>query len=153
MCLDFFIQKQSELGFKGDGRSFDPDADPSQSRIQVVVAPGGSGISTHVSDSCGLFGCYGPSRRNRVSLERGVNGSFSVTVSAYNSAAFGMAPAINARVLFQPDQRGGMSTSGERDHMPSLGIYHRVNGQWQAIQERPERGGFWLFPFMRNDRW
>lgn len=82
------------------------------------------------------------------------NGSFTVNSHAENSAVpLGLAPAIDASVTFMPNGEGGFSTSGNRDAMPSLGIYQRGGGQWTTLQERGERGGLYLFPFMPNDRW
>ena len=127
VCLDFFISQACEMGFKGDGRSFDADAPASASRIQIVVTS--DGVMTYmVSDSCGPVGCFPPRSDNDISLVKGTDGTFTVGVHAKNSAAFGLAPAIDASVTFTPTGTGGYTTSGSRDAMPSLGIYQRSNG-------------------------
>jgi hypothetical protein len=159
VCLDFFISKRSEMGFKGDGRGFEPNATPSQSRVQVVASGDGTITFGHVSGSCGPLGCsdplpFLPSLGNDITSEKHGNGSFTINVHAVNSAfPGGLAPAIDASVTFRPDGKGGFTTSGNRDAMPSLGIYQRVNGQWKPLQERGERGGPFLIPLLPNDKW
>lgn len=153
VCLDFFISKATEMGFRGDNRGFDANAPASASRLQVVVGPDGN-MTANVSGSCGPFGCKGPRSDNKISLTKGNNGSFIVNVRAKNSAVpGGLAPAIDASVIFTPNGKGGFTMSGDRDAMPSLGIYQRSGGKWTVLQERRERGGLFLFPFMPNDKW
>ena len=144
------------MGFRGDGRDFDRNAPASSSRVQVLISPAHS-VSLTASPSCGPLGCRAPSGSNSATLSEGKDGSFTVNVSAKNSAALGFAPAINAAVTFTPDGDGSYTTSGDRDEMPSLGIYQSTGGEWQKLIERPEKGnameGLWLFPIMPNDRW
>ncbi len=159
VCLDFFINPPSAGGFKGDGRDFDPNAPADQSRAQIVAAKDGTITWDNINGSCGPFGCeeaypYLPSIGNDVWSEKHGNGSFTVHLNAINSAfPLGLAPAINSEVTFRPDGNGGFSTSGNRDAMPHLGIYHRVNGEWKTLQERPARGALFLIPFFPNDKW
>ena len=162
VCLDFFIAAARAMGFGGDNRDFDANAPADKSRAQVVVNADGMLSSAHVSPSTGPLGGkhaalpFAPEGPNRTRVDRARDGSFTVTVSLKNSALpLGAGPAINASVTFTPDGRGGFTTSGNRDAMPSLGIYQRVNGRWQELPggRRPEKGGFHLMPFMPNDKW
>jgi uncharacterized protein RhaS with RHS repeats len=156
VCLDFFIQRSSVMGFLGDGRGFDRDAPPSSSRIQVLISPKHE-VNIIASPSCGPVGCRAPDQDNTATVSEGEGGSFTVKVSATNSAALGLAPAIDASVTFTPDGKGSYKTSGDRDKMPSLGVYQSNGTGWATIAERPERGGrlegLWLMPFFPNDRW
>ncbi len=151
VCLDFFIQDGQVLGSKGDGRSFDKNAGPNSSRLQVVVSPDGE-LSYNVSGSCTLVGCSGPSEKNNISVQQGENGSFTVNVEAYNSAMPG-APAINASVTFTPDGSGRYRTSGTRDAMPSLGIYQYRGGEKWILEQRPAKSPWHLIPGFPKDRW
>ncbi len=151
VCLDFFIQDGQVLGSKGDGRSFDKNAGPNSSRLQVVVSPDGE-LSYNVSGSCTLVGCSGPSEKNNISVQQGENGSFTVNVEAYNSAMPG-APAINASVTFTPDGSGRYRTSGTRDAMPSLGIYQYRGGEKWILAQRPAKSPWHLIPGFPKDRW
>ena len=156
VCLDFFIPGESDWGFKGDNRTFEADADTSQSRVQIVANDEGHITFVSVSPSCLGNACHAPypiniPAGNQVSSQSDGQGGFTVTVVAYNSAAFGVAAAIDAAVTFHPDG----TTSGVRDKMPALGIYRRVNGKWQEIQRRPEGddGPVNLFPWRLKDTW
>lgn len=166
VCLDFYIAAKSELGFKGNGRGTDPNARAENSKVQVVVSRDGKRLWGTVSGSCTTGGrCtppygFGP-RGNRLSSTVNSNGSFTVTVHAKNSAVpfipRELVPAIDAEVTFTPNGQGGFTTSGNRDAMPTLDIFQRVNGEWVQLPggqgHRPEAGGINLIPTRQNDRW
>lgn len=154
MCLDFFIDDANAGPFKGDNRTFDPNAPASASRIQVVASADGALKSATISESCSVWGCrppypMGPGQPNQVTSQSDGNGGFTITVTGANSAAFGRAPAINASVTFNADG----TTSGERDAMPALGVYRQSGGEWKPLQERYKAGAEFLIPGMPKDRW
>lgn len=100
------------------------------------------------------MGCFKPyplgiAGGNHVTTQKHAGGGFTIEVRAYNSAALGVAPAINASVTFKPDG----TTSGVRDAMPALGIYRQQQGEWKPLQERYQAGGLFLLPGMPKDRW
>jgi hypothetical protein len=158
ICLDFFIERKSVMGFRGDGRTFDRNAPPDASRMQVLIFPNHK-VTLNASQSCGPTGCHDPSSRNSAQLTEGSNGSFSVAVKGVNSAAWGAAPSVDATITFTPDGSGGFTTHGSRNQMPSLGMYESTGRGWDVIKggERPEHGGalegVYLYDFTRQDRW
>ena len=151
VCLDFFIKSKRSGLWKGDGRDFDPNAAPEQSRVQVVAGPGGISFE-HASESC-IRTCV-PSTVD-ATFTPGDNGSFTITVRATNKKrVLGLPnPAINATVTFTPNGSGGYTTSGNRDYMPSLGIYHRKNDMWVQLEARSGVAAVYLLPPMPNDKW
>jgi len=154
VCLDFFIQAATVLFWKGDGRDFDANASPDQSRVQIVANGNGILFKSN-SDSCRTSGGCTPSSLE-VTFTVGENGSFTISVTATNNSKLGgfiPNPSINASVTFTPYGVGGYTTAGNRDAMPSLGIYQRQNGAWSKLQERGERGGVFRFPPAPNDKW
>lgn len=152
VCLALFIQSESALGLKGDGRGFSSSSDPSQSRVWVHVNPGNQSVSVHVNPTCTTGGnCNAPLGSNQVNVSFGSDGGFTVSVNAKNSILPG--PAINGTFAFTPDGQGGYATSGNRDAFPSAEAYSWRSGQPTTLFQRPERSKAHLLPFMPNDRW
>jgi hypothetical protein len=154
VCLDFFIRQRWVGPFKGDGRDFDANAAPEQSRIQVVAAANGQVTFKHVSESCQPLRCFAPDPRNSITSTSSADGSFTITVIGYNSAMSRASP-IETSVTFTPDGAGGFSVSGDRRAMPNLGIYQRSGGAWQTLDERRAGvgGPIRLLPFYAEDTW
>jgi uncharacterized protein RhaS with RHS repeats len=137
-CLDLFIQSHAKaFPLAADGRGFDPDATPSQSRAQIVVDPSlGRAIST-ISSTClaGKIGCRAPrpmGSGNSVSMTAGKGGSFTLSFNLTNSIIGG--PDIDGSVTFTPDGQGGWATSGDVTAFPSNAFYERQDGKWVEVK-------------------
>jgi RHS repeat-associated protein len=152
VCIDLFIQAKRVGPLRGDGRTFDANAAPSQSRAQIVVAPGGKATTT-VSPSCVAgVGCNGPRSDNTVTTTQGANGSVTVDFNLKNSAVpFGASPDIDGSVTITPDGKGGVSASGNVSAYPSNAVYQRVDGKWQEIHRHTETTPIDLFDGMGRD--
>ena len=162
VCIDLFIAAASAGGFRGDNRTYDPNAAKDRSRVQVVLSKDGDIIDAHVSDT--HFGnttikAYplNVPGGNHITSTKYKNGAFTVTITAYNPgvsfAGLGFAPAIDAKITFFPDGKGGFTTNGRRDMMPSIGVYQRNNGGWTVLHESKEDSLFSLFPWMPQEIW
>ena len=152
VCVALFIQSESALGLKGDGRGFSSSSDPSQSRVFVHIDVANQTFSATSNPTCTTGGrCADPLSSNEVGVAFGADGGFTVSVNAKNSVMPG--PAINGSFSFTSDGRGGFTTSGNRDAFPSAEAYLWRGGQPTTLFQRPERTPFHLLPFMRNDRW
>jgi RHS repeat-associated protein len=152
VCVSLFISAPSALGLKGDARGFSSSSDPAQSRVWLHVDPAKKTFSAHANPSCTTGGrCAAALSSNQINVSFGANGGFTVSVNAKNSILPG--PSINGTFSFQPNGRGGFTTSGNRDAFPSAEAYLWRNGQASTLFQRTETSVLSLFGFMRNDRW
>jgi len=156
ICIDLFIQAATVWGFRGDNRGFNPDADRTQSRAQIIVDPADIGRSGLLENKSCLAGgwCEPPNKSNSFIVIPGVNGSFTVEWDLKDGAApYGLAPDIKGSITFTPDGSGGYETSGSVDRFPSWAIYQRTNGAWSELKRWNETTPFAMFDVWRNVNW
>ncbi len=166
LCIDFFIEGIFLNGFGlGDARGFDPNADYSQSRVQLyldpdteawevkwgctkLIVPGvpvGSSWQIHaVCDSATVFNPAEHVQRTPPDPE----GWRTVTVKFGNNACrwrwLPICPEpIDATIWFRPNPaaQGGYEVSFYRDSYPSMGVYSRnsSNTAWEVVKEDDQK--------------
>ena len=151
ICVSLFIQKESVLGLKGDGRDFSSNYEPEKSRFFVHIDIENQTAAIEVNETCTTGGrCEPASPKNEIGVSFGEDGEITLFFDAKNSVLPG--PAINGEIQFTPDGKGGFNTSGNRDAFPSAEAYLWKEGQPTMLFESQEKTPLHLFPFMPKDR-
>jgi hypothetical protein len=141
-------------GVAGDCRTFNADADWSQSRVQIYIDPA-SGLWEVEWNSTRFI--FGPEMRvyndfadvfrpSDVTVEpvEGSPGSFIVTARLQNNVCahfFVMCVPIDATVRFDPDpsKPGGYDVHFTRDAFPAIGTYMDGPSGFTTMKEDPQR--------------
>jgi hypothetical protein len=159
LCVALFIQPERvEAGLftlQGDGRSFDSNSDPAQSRGYAWISLAADQVEIHMNPSTYILPASvagheayletEASPRNQWSVSRGEQGEITVQYDLVVSGPLeqsGVAPHINGTVTFRPDGQGGYGASFERDGFPwAEAYYHDGKGKVQTIFQDPATRG------------
>lgn len=165
ICIDLWIKDSAVLGLKGDQRESDPEAQPRNSRAQIVITLNDVNQSYFtVSPSCVTISnknqCFPPlptgTGGNNVVINRSGDGSITVDFTLRTSAMtipgihIPLGPAINGYVRMTPTGNGRYAADVQRNQFPSMGIFAWINGQRIKIVEFNERNPFFLFDWVNK---
>lgn len=155
ICMALFIKPDRvEAGpftLHGDGRSFDNNSDPSQSRGYAWIGVGSDHVETHMNPStyiapASIVGHEGyitvdPSPQNHWLITRKENGDIMVQYDLVISGILdisGTAPHINGSVTFRPNEDGSYGYAFDRDGFPwAEAYYHDGKGNIQTLFNDP----------------
>jgi hypothetical protein len=160
MCIDFFIMDCWIAGFEGDCRNFDPNADYSNSRVQLYIDPTSRawevkyncsvaiipGDNTGPHTFCDSAQVFDPTRDVQTSPPD-ANGWYTVTVAFRNNACLWhgnpACPSIDATVKYRPNPLapGGYEVTWNRDGFPSMGVYiqHATDAGFDTAAEDAQK--------------
>jgi RHS repeat-associated protein len=173
LCVALFIQPdQVQAGpftLQGDGRTFDSDSDPSQSRGYAWISLNTDQVETHMNPSTYIFPASvvgheayletEASTQNQWVVNRGEHGEITVQYNLVVSGPLeqtGTAPHINGSITFRPDSKGNYTYAFERDGFPwAEAYYHDGQGGVQTIFQDSAVNGdpFDLFAIEPDLRW
>jgi RHS repeat-associated protein len=159
ICMALFIQPERVTAgvftLHGDGRSFDSNSDPAQSRGYAWISLASDQVEIHMNPSTYIFPASvagheayletAASPQNQWSVSRGEQGEITVHYDLVVSGPLeqsGVAPHINGSVTFRPDGQGGYDAAFERDGFPwAEAYYHDGKGKVQTIFQDPATRG------------
>ena len=155
ICVALFIAPQRidvpPITLHGDGRSFDSNSDPKASRGYAWIAVTSSKVKTHMNPSIYIFPASiagheayletEPSKRNTWVVKRSAGGTIDVEYNLVVSGPLdksGLAPHINGRMTFRPNEKGGYDSLFDRDGFPWAEAYYwNGKGKVQTIFRDP----------------
>jgi RHS repeat-associated protein len=159
ICMALFIEPaRVEAGLftlQGDGRSFDSNSDPAQSRGYAWISLAADQVEIHMNPSTYILPASvagheayletEASSQNRWTVRRGEQGEITVAYDLVVSGPLeqsGVAPHINGTVTFRPDGKGSYKALFERDGFPwAEAYYHDGKGKVQTIFQAPATRG------------
>jgi hypothetical protein len=141
VCVDLWIEAETVNGLRGDGRPLDPDARPSESRVQIVVnTDDDTGYFYSISPTCTAVFDYcnqplGPTH-NQLTTTRQPNGDIVLDFHFSNSLTIN--PAIDGTVTLHPNGEGGYTASRDGNMFPSLAVFQWKDGVREEILYDPQ---------------
>jgi hypothetical protein len=136
---ELFIQSDTVLDSKGDGRGFDPAPNPSHSRVFFDLDFEHGKGTIQVNPSCRVGGgCVDPlpwGKGNNVQIQA-AGGRVSIA-GVFTNGLHPNGPSIDFSIQVFA-KSGGVSFFGARDYYPSFELTRTFNGNTQVLLNRPE---------------